>query len=593
MTISNGWFIIVSRWLQTLYARGRWLTLYMLLLSQSKHLSPLRQSLLWITRSASSKLVRKTKRGTTDHTSRDSILHREVLDLLAALNIDLNRARVTDPLIEQFMFSKNRGDVVLHDVRIQALTSEADGLAVVPRTYSPDYVGESQESSEVDAVFKDSRTTNNVDSLNSASGSQKISPSYIVLKVPKTVPGDIVDVKLKRHFRYYAEADLIRVKLNERARSRDDKLVVCRYFDQCLGCQLQMLTYDQQLVHKQNVIKKAYKYFYPGLDTALMDDFGYVVGSPMQYSYRTKLTPHSSIPRNLLKAKGPFPLGFKNIQSDRPIVDVEQCPIAVNSVNKMLPSLRASFQKQINNKLAGRTSTKIPLTLLLRDSAVTPDLSERECLTKQNSIITETVDKKVFQFLSNDFFQNNRSILPTFLDFLRYQVSIAEGQFKYIIDSYCGSGFLGISLNEIVPSDGKVYGIEISESSVQYARHNAKLNGLTEDNALFTAGNSDDMFSHPDFKAAKVEGSQCVLIMNPSRKGSSKVFLKQVLKFKPKMIVYISCNVFSQARDLQHLEELLSADGPSYKVTNITGFDFYPQTKHVESVAILKLDDGV
>lgn len=535
--------------------------------------------------------MRKTKRGTTDHTSRDSIFHKEVIELLSSQNIHLDRARVSDLLIEQFQFSRNRADVILRDVKIHALTSEAEGLAIVPRSYGEDLDDRMSVKLDLDSVEKNLKNSTDEEKPNYSPDLLKAQQSYIVLKVPKAIPGDIVDVKLKRHYRYYAEADLIRVSGNESARSRDDKLVVCRYFDQCLGCQLQMLTYNQQLVHKQNVIKKAYKYFYPGLDIASLDEFGYVVGSPMQYSYRTKLTPHSSLPRNLLKSKPPFSLGFKNIQSDKPIVDVEQCPIAVTSINKTLPSLRASFQKQIQSKIAGTNAGKITPTLLLRDSAVKPDLSERECLTKQNSIITETVDKKVFQFLSNDFFQNNRSILPTFLDFLRYQITNAEGKFKYIVDSYCGSGFLGISLSDVVPANGKVYGIEISESSVKFAQHNAKLNGLTDETATFTAGNSDDMFSHPDFKAAKVEGSQSILLMNPSRKGSSKVFLKQLLKFKPKMVLYVSCNVFTQARDLQHLEELLGGDGPSYRVTNVTGFDFYPQTKHVESVAVLELID--
>lgn len=564
---------------------------YMLQLSKTKHLNPLRHTLLWAARFASTKTRRTTKRGTTDYTSRDSILHREVLDLLAAQNIDLDRARVSDPLIDHFQFSRNRDDVILLNVKIQAMTSEAEGLAIVPTTNSPSFTDKPNANQDLEVLKSNIKDESNELDLTPALESPELQQHYIVLKVPKTVPGDIVEVKLKRHYRYYAEADLVRVLSNVSARSRDDNLVVCRYFTQCQGCQLQMLTYDQQLVHKQDVIKKAYKYFYPGLNLSVTNDFGYVIGSPMQYSYRTKLTPHSSIPRNLMKAKPPFPLGFKNVQSDKPIVDVEQCPIAVASINKTLPMLRSSFQKQIQKKINGKYPGKIAPTLLLRDSAVTPDLSERECLTKQNSIITEVVDKKVFQFLSNDFFQNNRSILPTFLDFLRYQISNAEGQFKYIIDSYCGSGFLGISLSDAVPSDGKVYGIEISETSVKYAQHNAKLNGLTEENATFTAGNSDDMFSHPDFKASKVEGSQSILLMNPSRKGSSNVFLKQLLKFKPRMVIYVSCNVFTQARDLQHLEELLKEEGPSYKVTSVTGFDFYPQTKHVESVAVLELID--
>ncbi|KAM9900821.1 hypothetical protein OXX79_004904 [Metschnikowia pulcherrima] len=106
----------------------------------------------------------------------------------------------------------------------------------------------------------------------------------------------------------------------------------------------------------------------------------------------------------------------------------------------------------------------------------------------------------------------------------------------------------------------------------------------------FVAGNSDSMFTNEQFLESGVTGDECVVLMNPSRKGSSDEFIKQLMDFRPKAIVYVSCNVFTQARDLASLKVFAERSGLKYKVKTVTGFDFYPQTKHVESVAVLELE---
>lgn len=525
-------------------------------------------------------LRRRTKRGTTDATSRDHILHREIVELISLKNIDSGRVRVFEDIINQFLNKSNSRNVTLRNVEIVAQTSEAEGLAIVPRLYETEAAAiENDGDYRAGESFDVAETTL----------SKKENHKLTVLKVPKTVPGDIVDVTLRRHYLNYAEADLNCIVLVKSPKIRHEKLVVCKHFDLCQGCQLQMVTYDEQLAFKQNVINKAYKYFYPELDRESLCDFGHVIDSPMQYGYRTKLTPHAKIPRKIHEDYLPLPLGFENVKIGSPVVDVDFCPIAVPSINEKLPFVRKSFQKNAMAQAKGEIKGQLPSTLLLRDSVRELGSANTECLTNPKHVVTETVGNKVFQFPANDFFQNNRSILPIFLDFLRYKISDIEGLFKHIVDAYCGCGFLSISLSDAVPKGGKVFGIELAAPSVEHAQHNARLNGLSKEDAVFVQGNSDDMFTHSEFLSSKVTGEESILLMNPSRKGSSTVFLKQVLQFKPKMIIYVSCNVFSQARDLKHLEKLLESTDVKYDVESITGFDFYPQTKHVESVAILKL----
>lgn len=506
-------------------------------------------------------LKKKTKRGTTDKTSRDNILHRDITSELTKHQYSLQQVKIPKELIVDFLYVKSSRDVQLNDVSIIGLTSDGLGIGFVLR------------KSYDETCTDDSTIT--------------------VVTVPKTVVGDVVSIRLRRHYEYYAEAELISVSRKSAKHSiRNDRMVLCQHFQTCSGCQFQMIPYGDQLEFKKNVIASAYHYFYPGLNLDEVE-FGDVVESPMQYAYRTKITPHTQVKRDLTPEQLPLPVGFDTVGPGRSLVDVEACPIAVPTINKMLPTLKENFQKDVEKYLGTDRKGKLISDFIMRDS-IRIDHStgeyENVCLTKRNNVITEQVGEFVFQFEANEFFQNNRSILPSFLDFIRYQLSEIEGGFSYLVDAYCGSGFLGISLSNTLPEHGKVFGIEIAKKSIDYAHHNAKINGLYEpDKIEFVQGNSDSMFTNEAFLKSGLVGPDCVLLMNPSRKGSTKEFMKQVLTFKPKAIVYVSCNAFTQARDLSDFADFQLDSSTKYRIKSITGFDFYPQTKHVESVAVLEL----
>lgn len=507
-------------------------------------------------------LKRKTKRGTTDKTSRDHILHLDIKTSLAQRSVSLDQVKIPEHLIHEFLFAKSSRNVEIEDVIITSVTSEGDGIGLIPR------------SSYDDSCTDDSLLT--------------------VVKVPKTVVGDRAIISLRRHHEYYAEAELKSVLRKSRKHSkRNDRLVVCDHFNECSGCQFQMTSYEEQLEFKHEVIQRAYRYFYPELDTSTISNFGNVVESPMQFAYRTKITPHSSVSRNLELLDLPLPVGFDSVLPGNKLIDVNHCPIAVGTINKMLPYVKNTFQEAIKEYIATRSKERINSNFILRDS-VRIDHStgefENVCVTSRKNVVTEQIGDVVFQFEANEFFQNNRSILPTFLDYIKHQLSQIKGGYNYLIDAYCGSGFLGIALSKTLPENGKVFGIEIAKKSIDYAHHNAKINGLyVPDRIEFVHGNSDSMFTDEKFLQSGAKGKDCILLMNPSRKGSSEEFMKQLLDFKPKAVVYVSCNVFTQARDLADLERFQNRSNTKYKVKSITGFDFYPQTKHVESVAILEL----
>lgn len=194
--------------------------------------------------------------------------------------------------------------------------------------------------------------------------------------------------------------------------------------------------------------------------------------------------------------------------------------------------------------------------------------------------------------LQASFFQNNNSILIPVLEYIKYHIGLGAKLYKYLVDTYCGVGFFGISLSKLIPKEGKVFGIELSERSINFATHNAMLNGLEVPKRMqFISGSADSMFKNEEFLNSGIKGKESIVIMDPSRKGSTELFMRQLLEFKPKLIIYVSCNVFTQARDLSLFNKLQEEGSISYRVRDVVGFDFFPQTKHVETVAVLELLD--
>jgi 23S rRNA (uracil1939-C5)-methyltransferase/tRNA (uracil-5-)-methyltransferase len=142
---------------------------------------------------------------------------------------------------------------------------------------------------------------------------------------------------------------------------------------------------------------------------------------------------------------------------------------------------------------------------------------------------------------------------------------------SYLVDAYCGSGLFGISA---AAEFQEVIGVELSESAVKKAAHNAEINGLT--NCKFIAADAREIFARVPH-----DGGDTVVIIDPPRAGCSEEFLQQLFAFNPRRVVYISCNPATQMRDLT----LFTAAG--YGLHNVQPFDLFPQTKHLECVMTL------
>lgn len=422
---------------------------------------------------------------------------------------------------------------------------------------------------------------------------------FQVVIIPFGLPGDIVTIRIFKTHPYYVESDLLAITKNSHL--RDDSLINCKYFGKCSGCQYQNISYQDQLELKKSVIENAYKFF----ATEIADQIPKISDtepSPLQYQYRTKLTPHFNVPHSV-KHKGlDFlpPLGFgakgrpewrQTLGGNGSIVDIEECSIGTFIINQGMRNQRQQFQNEYQKYKKGAT-------FLLRENSykqttVVGDAENescddsghvtifqdhditKTCATKSRFIVTEYVGEYKFQFSAGEFFQNNNSILPAVTNYVRQNLHIGETP-NYLIDAYCGSGLFSITCSTGV---SKVIGVEVSADSVKFAKINAAANNI--ENAEFIVGKAEKIFDGIDLPPL-----QTSIILDPPRKGCDEIFMSQLAKFNPAKIVYISCNVHSQARDinwfLHHTE-----NGKLFTIESIKGFDFFPQTHHVESVAVL------
>jgi tRNA/tmRNA/rRNA uracil-C5-methylase (TrmA/RlmC/RlmD family) len=320
----------------------------------------------------------------------------------------------------------------------------------------------------------------------------------------------------------------------------------CPLFGQCGGCQLQHVPYDEQLAWKTAEVQRL-------LAATLPDDAIEVapcVGSPRTYGYRSKITPHFPRPRGQIP-----PIGFIGVELPRRTVDVTHCSLATDAINERLTVLRAEVTASIATFKQGST-------LLLRDAA-------SGVTTDYRAVITEEVADLRLQFRAGDFFQNNPFLLPRLAAHVAAEARAAGARF--LVDAYCGSGLLTLAA---APGFEQAVGVELSPSSVRWARENAARNG--RDNCTFLAADASAIFRDLPFA-----GPDAAVIVDPPRKGCSPAFTKQLVAWGPRTIVYVSCNPETQVRDLV----LLRAAG--YRIERVKPFDMFPQTRHLECVATL------
>jgi tRNA/tmRNA/rRNA uracil-C5-methylase (TrmA/RlmC/RlmD family) len=362
-----------------------------------------------------------------------------------------------------------------------------------------------------------------------------------VIFVPFVIVGETVEVEITEVKKNFARAKLLRVVTPSPERVTPE----CKYFTQCGGCQYQHIDYAAQLRFKHKQIADLFE----RVGKICREVVAPVIGCPQPYGYRNRIMIRSQWNGPAKKLE----IGF--IRADNNfVVDIEECKISEPALNEQIKEVRAN------------PPPRGGLKVVLR---VQPD----------NWEVPES-----------SFFQNNFFLLPKLVEtvrgFLVGQASSLSSSStnetgkmpvprKHLIDLFCGVGFFGIELADLVES---FVGVEYDQLAIKAARKNAESRKIS--NGEFISAKVEEIL--PEL-LKKFSPEKTSVILDPPRKGCQPQILQLLRETKPEQIIYVSCHPATMARDLN----ILCADGV-FELARVQPLDMFPQTQHVECVADLR-----
>lgn len=450
-----------------------------------------------------------------------------------------------------------------------------------------------------------------------AEGKAVAKVNELVIFVPYVVPGDVVDLQVKRKKNHYAEA--VAVKFHEKSPLRTEPF--CSHFGVCGGCKWQCLSYEEQLKYKQKQVFDNLT----RIGKVELPEFRPILGSEKTRFYRNKLEFTFSNKRWLteeevkqdVKYDQMNAVGFHIPGAFDKVLAIDKCWLQDDISNQIRNAVRdyayahnfpffdLRTQEGLLRNIMIRTSSTGELMVVLQ-CKVTDDEGRRkmeeilqfmaDCFPQITSLMyvinnkcNDTIgDLDVEVFKGNDhifeemeglrfkvgpksFYQTNSEQAYNLYKVAREFAGLTGNELVY--DLYTGTGTIA---NFVARQARKVVGIEYVPEAIEDAKVNSALNGI--DNTLFYAGDMKDILTN-DFIAE--HGRPDVIITDPPRAGMHNDVIDVILAAEPKRIVYVSCNPATQARDLQLL------DG-KYKVTAVQPVDMFPHTHHVENVVQLE-----
>ena len=439
----------------------------------------------------------------------------------------------------------------------------------------------------------------------------------LVVFVPYAVPGDVVDLQVRRKKHSYAEAEV--VKLHKPSPLRTEPF--CQHFGVCGGCKWQCLPYEEQLRFKQKQIVDNLT----RIGKVELPEVNPILGSKHTREYRNKLEFGFSnkkwLTREQVESGETFSVmngvGFHIPGAFDKILDIEYCHLMDDLNNRLRNSIRAyalengltffdlRAQHGLLRNMMIRNSATGEVMLLMQFCWRTEDehtqamellryihdtFPEVSSLLYVNNLkcndtigdldvkvfsgtdhIFETMEGLRFKVGPKSFYQTNTEQAYELYKVARNFAGLTGKELVY--DLYTGTGTIA---NFVARQARQVIGIEYVPEAIEDAKVNAKINGL--DNTLFYAGDMKDIL---DRAFIERHGRPDVIITDPPRAGMHSDVINTILFAAPQRIVYVSCNPATQARDLQ----ALNAD---YRVVAVQPVDMFPQTHHVENVVLLE-----
>ena len=418
--------------------------------------------------------------------------------------------------------------------------------------------------------------------------------------VPQALPGELVAVEISDVKKSYAKGRLVRIKTHSDKRAQP----VCAIYDECGGCQLQHLDYEAQLEIKRQQVVDAVTRIGKQPNVQVHP----TIGADNPWQYRNKMQfPVGNV-------KGEIAIGCF-AQGSHDIINTENCHIQHefnNMIAREIRSVIASLGISVYDEMTGTgvirhvlgrvgTATGEIMAVLVtatdslpQQDKVIDELRKRipgivsivqNVNSKRTNIImgnktrtlwgkdtiTDRLGEFVFDISARSFFQVNTQQASVLYN---KAVEYAElSGTETVIDAYCGTGTITLFLAR---NSAKVYGIEIIEQAISDAKRNAIRNNVL--NTDFIVGDAVEIMPQMFKKGIRPD----VIVVDPPRAGCDRIVLETFVNMQPKRIIYVSCNPASLARDIAVLAEY------GYETREIQPVDMFPQTSHVECVALIQ-----
>jgi 23S rRNA (uracil1939-C5)-methyltransferase len=387
------------------------------------------------------------------------------------------------------------------------------------------------------------------------------------------LPKDVLEINIIKDKGNYAEAVIAKIIKPSPDRIEPN----CPVFNLCGGCQLQNLNYPAQLREKEYILKETLGRLGGLYDVAIEP----IVPSPKEFGFRNKVTLSTWF------YKGKWHVGYNQKGSNRKVA-IDSCPISTDIVDKTI--------KRISEVLSSLGDPYYPLEKIHISSngfksqiTLVPRHSRRgdllKTLLKHLRRHQETENVSIngsgetgfeFSILGNKFLTTpsaftqvnseiNELMIKTVLDWAELT------QEQTVLDLYSGIGNFSIPL---ALGASEVLAVEISNNSVKLARKSAQVNSVN--NLVFQNAASE----HAVEVLNKDEEKFDLIVLDPPREGAKEI-IDGLVGLSPAKIIYISCDPATLSRDLKRLDEL------GYKVVKVRPFDMFPQTFHIESIALL------
>jgi len=371
-----------------------------------------------------------------------------------------------------------------------------------------------------------------------------------VIFVQGALPQEICEIEIVKSHQKYEEA-----KILQKIKSCS-VLPSCPYYEVCGGCHLLHQSNEEQLRFKENKVQEIFAKF-SGVEVKINP----ILHGP-QFSYRNKITLHD--------------LGMYQKES-RDLVRIEQCQLISERMNEVLHRLKKYQQDthEVFHQVMIRESNCDDMMLDIEGSVSScqflqefSDIScifiNGKCLTSRRKI-RDKINGLTFFISRKSFYQVNRYMTEVlYREVIRH---FAQRKVKNVLDLYCGVGTLSLLLSPYVDT---VIGVEVIEEAVKNAKENRDFNHIS--NCQFICGKVEDFidtFENID-----------AIIVDPPRAGLDKKTRLTVFSILPKLIVYVSCDAVTLARDVGVLKE-------KYEVQSLTPVEMFPNSYHVECVCVL------